>query len=71
MNHAGGCGLKGKVLASNVIEAVEQTAMGTVKVKSVDPKAKDELLLSKVYLMENRNHCFCLVTHFGGSMGLT
>lgn len=51
VNHAGGCGLKGKVLASNVIEAVEQIAMGTVKVKSVDPKAKDELFLSKVYLM--------------------
>lgn len=51
MNHAGGCGLKGKVLASNAIEAVEQIAMGTVKVISVDPKARDELLLSKVYLM--------------------
>lgn len=51
MNHEVGCSLKGKVLASNVIEAVEQIAMGTVKVKSVDPKARDELLLSKVYLM--------------------
>lgn len=51
MNHEVGCSLKGKVLASNVIEVVEQIAMGTVKVKSVDPKARDELLLSKVCLM--------------------
>ena len=51
MNHVGGCGLKGKVLASIVIEAVEQIAVGTVKVISLDPKARDELLLSKVYLM--------------------